>query len=189
MVRAYRRIVTEPYHPGSHEAPAVQLCDHAGCGAEGPYRAPKSRDRLNDYYWFCLEHVRDYNRAWDFYAGMKPDEIEAHVRRDVTWDRPTWRLGSWNTDPRILGAEFIPGDIDPFGTRRAAEAGRPKSKRDQALAELALAPNATTLEIKKRYKTLAKQLHPDANGGDKAAEERLKVINLAYSTLKNCAAV
>jgi len=49
MVRAYRRIDTEPYHPGSHEAPAVQLCDHAGCGAEGPYRAPKSRDRLNDY--------------------------------------------------------------------------------------------------------------------------------------------
>jgi curved DNA-binding protein CbpA len=58
-----------------------------------------------------------------------------------------------------------------------------------ALAELALAPNATTAEIKKRYKTLAKQLHPDANGGDKSAEERLKVINLAYSTLKNCAAV
>ncbi|MFO1060844.1 MAG: DnaJ domain-containing protein, partial [Dongiaceae bacterium] len=36
-----------------------------------------------------------------------------------------------------------------------------------------------------RYKSLVKRLHPDANGGDKAAEERLKHINLAYSTLKN----
>jgi len=188
MVRAFRQIEVDPF-AGGQESPRVQLCDHAGCGAEGLYRAPKSRDRLNDYFWFCLEHVRDYNRAWDYYAGMKPEEIEAHVRRDVTWERPTWPLGRWNTERHVFGAEFIPEDFDPFGTRRAPEPARPRSKMEQALAELDLTPGATTAEIKKRYKTLAKQLHPDANGGDKAAEERLKAINLAYSTLKNCAAV
>jgi len=188
MARAFRQIEMDPF-PSGQEAPRVQLCDHAGCGAEGLYRAPKSRDRLNDYFWFCLEHVRDYNRAWDYYAGMKPEEIEAHVRRDVTWERPTWPLGRWQTARHIFGADFIPEDLDPFGTRHAPQPAGPKNKMEQALAELALAPGATTAEIKKRYKTLAKQLHPDANGGDKAAEERLKAINLAYSTLKNCAAV
>jgi hypothetical protein len=188
MSRAFRQIEMEAF-PTGQEAPRVQLCDRAGCGAEGLYRAPKSRDRLNDYFWFCLEHVRDYNRAWDYYAGMKPEEIEAHLRRDTTWDRPTWPLGQWHTERRVFGAEFIPDDLHLFGGRRAAEQARPKSKRELALAELALDANATTAEIKKRYKALAKQLHPDANGGDKAAEERLKAINLAYSTLKNCAAV
>jgi hypothetical protein len=188
MVRAFRQIEQDVF-PGDQPSPQVQLCDHAGCRSEGLYRAPKSRDRLNDYFWFCLDHVRDYNRAWDYYAGMKPEEIEAHVRRDVVWERPTWPLGRWTSDRRILGDEFIPEDLDPFGARRAAEPARPKSKLEQALAELALAPGATAAEIKRRYKSLAKQFHPDANGGDKAAEERLKAINLAYSTLKNCAAV
>ena len=188
MVRAFRQIELETLRGGA-QAPHVQRCDHAGFPAEGLYRAPKSRDRLNDYFWFCLDHVRDYNRSWDYYAGMKPEEIEAHVRRDVVWERPTWPLGGWSSDRRLFGAEFIPEDLDPFGTRRAPEKARPKSKTEQALAELALAPGATAAEIKRRYKALAKQFHPDANGGDKSAEERLKAINLAYSTLKNCAAV
>jgi hypothetical protein len=188
MVRAFRQIELGAI-PGGEPQPQAQRCEHPGCAGEGLHRAPKSRDRLNDYFWFCLDHVRDYNRAWDYYAGMKPEEIEAHVRRDVVWERPTWPLGRWTTDRRIFGEEFIPEDIDPFGARRAPEETRPKSKTDLALAELALAPGATSAEIKQRYKALAKQLHPDANGGDKAAEERLKAINLAYSTLKNCAAV
>ena len=170
-------------------APRVQLCEHAGCGAEGLYRAPKSRDRLNDYYWFCLDHVRDYNRSWDYYAGMKPEEIEASVRGDTVWDRPTWPLGRWSATRRIFGTEFIPEDLDPFGERRAPPPPAPRNKTEQALAELDLPPGATIEEIKRRYKTLAKLLHPDANGGDKEAEERLKTINLAYSTLKNVAAV
>jgi len=187
MVREHRQIESGPF-AGAEEAVRVQLCDHAGCAAAGLYRAPKSRDRLNDYYWFCLDHVRDYNRAWDYYAGMKPEEIEAHVRRDVVWERPTWPLGRGH-GPRIFGREFIPEDLDPFAELRSAEPAKPRSKLEQALAELALAPGATAAEIKRRYKALAKQFHPDANGGDKSAEERLKAINLAYSTLKNCAAV
>jgi len=189
MVRAFPQIELDPV-VGDGEPPRVQRCDHAGCLAEGLYRAPKSRDRLNDYFWFCLDHVRDYNRSWDYYAGMNPEQIEAHMRRDVVWDRPTWPLGRrWRSAPHIFGAEFIPEDFDPFGSRRQPEPPRPRNKMEQALAELALAPGATAEEIKRRYKALAKQLHPDANGGDKAAEERLKAINLAYSTLKNCAAV
>jgi hypothetical protein len=189
MVRGYRAIELE-LEPGRHDgASQVQRCDHAGCPAEGLYRAPKSRDRLNDYFWFCLDHVRDYNRSWDYYAGMKPEQIEAAVRRDTVWDRPTWPLGRWSSTRSVFGRDFIPEDTDPFVEHGPPEPSRPRSKLEQALAELALAPGATAEEIKRRYKTLAKKFHPDTNGGDRSAEERLKAINLAYSTLKNCAAV
>jgi hypothetical protein len=170
-------------------ASQVQQCDHAGCRAEGLYRAPKARDRLNEYFWFCLDHVRDYNRAWNYYAGMNPEQIEAQLRTDTVWDRPTWPLGRWGVHKRIFGSDFIPEDLDPFGERRAPAPPAPKSKTELALAELDLAPGSTVEEIKKRYKALAKALHHDANGGDKAAEERLKSINLAYSTLKSSALV
>ena len=115
---------------GAGNGPALQRCEHAGCQAEGLYRAPKSRERMNDYYWFCLDHVRDYNRAWDYYAGMTPVEIEAIVRRDTVWERPTWPLGRWPHSHRIFGAEFIPDDVDILGERRRAEAqSRPATVR------------------------------------------------------------
>jgi curved DNA-binding protein CbpA len=47
-----------------------------------------------------------------------------------------------------------------------------------------LAPPVTFAGLKSRYKELVKAHHPDAHGGDRAAEERLKVINQAYTTLK-----
>jgi len=64
------------------------------CTAAGGYRAPKSRTSLNEYHWFCLEHVRAYNASWDFYKGMTPSQIEAQTRSDTGWQRPTWPLGS-----------------------------------------------------------------------------------------------
>ena len=58
------------------------------------------------------------------------------------------------------------------------------SAREQALAVFDLEPPVTELRLKARYKVLVKQHHPDAHGGDKAAEEKLKIINQAYATLK-----
>ncbi len=151
----------------------------AGCPLPGEHRAPAARDRLNDYLWFCLEHVRAYNAAWDFFKGMSQAEIEAELKRDVTWQRPSWPLG--------LGGKIY----DPFGLLGGeAEGARqqrrqaPLTREGEALALLDLPPDASFAEVKSRYKTLAKRLHPDANGGDRDAEERLKVINQAYSTLK-----
>ena len=79
---------------------AVRPCDFPGCCGAGEYRAPKSRDHLRDYYWFCLDHVREYNKAWDYYAGLKPEEIEEAIRSDTTWHRPTWRLGANSASSR-----------------------------------------------------------------------------------------
>jgi hypothetical protein len=182
--------------------PQPTHCQHPDCQLPGVYRAPKSRTQLNEYFWFCLDHVRDYNKAWDYYAGMSQAEIERQVRNDVVGQRPTWPLGKWGAHgpggrtyaPR---STFIPDDV--AAALNGAEQAREKrereqrrrnarlSKEEQALAVLELTAPVTMQEIRTRYRILVKKLHPDANGGDKSAEERLKVVNQAYSTLKEAA--
>lgn len=170
--------------------PPPRVCDHPGCAAEGEHRAPKSRDRLNEYWWFCLDHVRAYNKAWDFYAGMSEREIEEHIRRDTTWQRPSWPMGDWRTRERETRDRVINGDF-PFGAHwqgaraeQQAPPRRPRTPEEEALAVLDLEPGADFTTIKNRYRDLAKKHHPDRTGGDKDAEERLKRINQAYNTLK-----
>ncbi len=177
--------------------PPLRLCDHPGCIAGGDFRAPKSRLELHDYHWFCLEHVRAYNSAWNYYAGMSDAEIEAEIRHDTVWQRPSWRLGDRH------GPGYADRIHDAFGVfsgqsegarergRRHGDNGRDQvrrvlSAREQALAVFEMEPPFTLVRLKARYKTLVKLHHPDAHGGDKAAEEKLKIINQAYATLKAC---
>lgn len=162
-------------------------CDAPDCAEAGGYRAPKSRTNLREYHWFCLAHVRAYNSTWDFYKGMSPGQIEAALRQDTAWGRPTWPLGrigqaSWEDevlrDPlHILAAGGIRKG------KAVAENTVPTELREP-LATLGLRWPTTMDAVKMRYKELAKRHHPDANGGDKAAEERIKVINLAYAALR-----
>lgn len=167
-------------------------CAAPGCDAVSEYRAPLSRNRVEGYVWLCLDHVREYNAAWDYYAGMSEREIEAHRRADVTWRRPSWPFGAH----RVNGDGYrIRDDFGVFedsigrteGWRAAGRAAgwEPETEEQRALALFELAPPVTVDTIKARYKELVKRLHPDANGGDKQAEERLKLVNQAYSTLKS----
>jgi hypothetical protein len=179
-----RAYAPDPGAPGRH-------CDLPGCGSPGEYRAPKSRDTLTEYWWFCLEHVRGYNASWDFYKGMSPGQIEAQLRADTSWQRPTWplgRLGGGNPDALLDEAMAR----DPLQMLHGKTKRPTKRPQDEAPAEmreplttLGLAWPLTMQTLKLRYKALAKQHHPDANGGDRAAEERLKTINLAYATLRS----
>jgi hypothetical protein len=184
------RILPEPIFVEAAAA-QVRACDHPGCAAGGDFRAPKSRLDLRDYYWFCLEHVRAYNSAWNYYAGMSDREVEAEIRSDTVWQRPSWRLGARH------GPAFAARLRDCFGlfssgaesardrTRRHSDpARRVQSAREQALAVFEIEPPVTPGRLKARYKALVKMHHPDAHGGDKAAEEKLKIVNQAYATLK-----
>lgn len=153
----------------------------------GEYRAPRSRDQLNEYWWFCLEHVRAYNASWDFYKGMSAAQIEGQLRADTAWQRPTWPLG------RLGGSYQVDEDAlrDPLRILAAARVARRQEKAHEAPAELR-EPLATlglpwplSMEaLRARYRELAKRHHPDANNGDRSAEERLKTINLAYAVLR-----
>jgi DnaJ domain len=167
-------------------------CDHPGCAGEGLYRAPKNRESLREYYWFCLDHVRAYNRAWDFCRGMSADDIEAMIRGDIVGNRPTWPLG-WAGGPHDERKSKLD---DPFGffdeggeadgaRKPGAKPPGPKSEADLAMETLGLTAPVTWEALRARYKLLVKRFHPDANGGDTAAEEKLKSINQAYATLKS----
>lgn len=164
-----------------------RACDHDGCPEAGEYRAPKSRSHLNDYYWFCLDHVRAYNKAWDFYEGMTQEEIERQVRYDTTWQRPTWKMGDWRARERALRDKAVhDAGFGAYwdGTEAPPPQAPARGPETEALLVLDLTPPVDFATIKRRYRELAKRHHPDANGGDKRAEERLKEINQAYNTLK-----
>jgi len=160
-------------------------CDHPGCAGSGDFRAPRSKTALHDFYWFCLDHVRAYNAAWNFYAGMTTAEIEAEIRHDTVWQRPSWPLGA--RVGALYGAKWRGFGLFDLDEDRPAEAGapaRPRSPIEKALALFDLVPPLTLAGLKARYKELVKRHHPDTHGGDKAAEEKLKEIIQAYSMLK-----
>jgi hypothetical protein len=177
-----RAYAPDPDAPG-------RLCDQPGCEELGCYRAPKSRIALNSYFWFCLDHVRAYNAKWDYYKDMTPGQIEQELRADVSWHRPTWRLGT-NGAAHAAQEELL---RDPL-LHMAGRGAHPHTYREpievpaelrQPLGVLGLTWPVTMDTVKARYKALAKKHHPDATGGgDGAAEEQIKLINGAYTALK-----
>ncbi len=193
MVQARR----SPYNPRyvRDPEPIARPCEHPDCGRPATHRAPRSPRELNSYRWFCLDHVRAYNQAWNYYAGMTPGEIEAHIRFDTIWQRPTWRFGTNVGGVRpSMAEEFARAYEELTGERehrfRSEEQAyenfaEPQGEEARAMATLELEPPLTEASLKARYKALVKRYHPDANGGDKASEDMLKAINQAYATLKN----
>ena len=179
-------------------------CEKPGCENGGEFRAPKSRQSLRDYYWFCLDHVREYNQAWDFFKDMRADEIEAYQRAALTGLRPTWKLGMQGQpeapNPK-LKFYFKGAYVDPFilfedGPAAAGpkakfrpthgKAGGSLTKMQLAsLDTLNLEPTATLQDVKQRFKELVKRFHPDANGGDRGAEENLRQVIKAYGQLRS----
>jgi hypothetical protein len=170
-------------------------CDISGCPHRGDYKAPKSRYELKEYYWFCLDHVKEYNQNWDFFKGMSRAEIEHSMSKTAVGDRPTWRStkAGFNEEKikRAVYERFAEGENVFQGfTMGGEEAGARVNLQSiphpaaEALAVMDLAPPVVWDEVRARYKALAKKYHPDVNRPNKAAEEQLKKINLAYSILK-----
>ncbi len=186
------RLDTLKNYRGYDPASAGRRCDFPGCGREGSFRAPKSRKRLRDYYWFCLEHIEDYNKSWNFHEGMSEAELEAHLQAAIVGERPLWPLGTRGQNSRRFD-RFYAGARDPFRLFEGGKSGRsngarrpgnPATEADRARAALGLTEPCDLATLKQQYKRLVKRYHPDANGGDTAAEEKLKRINEAYSILK-----
>ena len=157
-------------------------CDYPGCPENGQFRAPKDRN-LNSYYWFCLKHVTEYNKNWDFYQGLSGDEIEQHIQNDMTWQRPTWKLGQNQTFRRMtenLHDSFGFFNEEELGMSGKYNPPRTPDKTDKKLAaaikflEVSFPLNLT--EVKKQFKKLAKKYHPDANGGDNKNEALFKEL-------------
>jgi DnaJ-domain-containing protein 1 len=173
----------DSYFEFSDRPVKLRGCDCPGCGLPGDYRAPKSRDQLDQYYWFCLDHVRDYNKQWDYFAGMSVHDIEEHVRKASVWERPSWPFsGAKAREQHIrdeVMREFFSDEMKtPPPTQAMSKAER------EALLLLELTPPVSFAAIKAQYRILVKRHHPDANGGSEESEEKFKNINQAFTVLK-----
>ncbi len=183
----------------------LPACQWPDCAAPATHRAPKGRLRASEYWRFCLEHVREYNNSYNFFAGMSEDAIAKYQKEDITGHRPTWKMGSVGGvgGRRRKGrrAAAGPGDAgwadDPFDlfgglsgsgrsqSRPAAEGRKILNAQRRALDVLGLEGDAKRADIKARFKVLVKRHHPDANGGDRGSEEQLREIIQAYNYLKS----
>lgn len=195
----------EPQREDVHALkPGERACDHAGCRRAATARAPKSREMMNEHYWFCQEHAAEYNRNWNFFAGMSEGEMRAYQKDEMfTGGRPTWEMkaGKFSREAAAFQHRFQRGEgyRDPFnifghGGAHAQVKPEPEARllgklERNALAELDLEASADGPKIRSRYTELVRRLHPDANGGDRAGEVRLQKVIRAYQTLRKAGMV
>lgn len=166
-------------------------CEHPGCQEAGQYRAPKSPDHLDEYLWFCKDHVREYNLKWNFFSGTTEEEFEAQMERDRVWERETKPFAS-KEEQRAwarLGVDDPHQVLGENATRNPPAAGSgtrrlPPTER-KALEILEARDSWTKAEIRKQYKSLVKDLHPDMNGGNRADEDRLQEVVWAWDQIKD----
>lgn len=170
-------------------------CEWAGCKEKATHKAPKGRGLEKDYWNYCVNHVRQYNANYNYFAGMKDDEVLAYQKDALTGHRPTWKMGTQKRGKPDFDAAMDPlGVIRELNGRSSSGSGpdpdhKPKQRivrnvERKALETLGLEAGATAAQVKTRFKELAKRHHPDANGGDKSSQDRLVDIIQAYNHLK-----
>ncbi|MEZ5819089.1 MAG: J domain-containing protein [Hyphomicrobiaceae bacterium] len=186
-------------------APRAEPCQWKGCGAAGTHRAPRGRGQ-EGYYRFCIDHVRQFNASYNYFEGMSNTEVEQFQKNSTTGHRPTWRMGGNGAPPgtgrngsrrsnryarfgsfdshQILEDDEAPQKSGSHDSRRPI-----KALERRALDSLHLPESASKDEIKARFKELVKRHHPDANGGDRGSEDKLREIIQAYNYLKQAGLV
>ena len=176
-------------------------CEREGCNEPGLYPAPKGRGQEGQYHRFCLDHVREYNKSYNYFAGLPDEEVVQHQKDDTIGHRPTWFIGvnPWarkraaRNGARAGGFAHRFSTHDPFGlfAERAdakpgigAEARPLKRAERRSLRQLNLEDTATKADIRARFKELVKRLHPDHNKGDRSSEDKLREVIQAYNYLR-----
>ena len=189
----FDKIRVKPSTDKKKAAETIPQCDWPDCPRPGRHKAPMGRGNEGKFYNYCTEHVQEYNKSYNYFSGMKDDEMQEFQKNARLGERPTWKLGQ-NTTPNASAVRRRGAQLrdDPFGlAAKAAKApGRHPSGRAlrstelKALQTLNLDDTATPEQVKTQYKTLVKRLHPDANNGSRANEDTLKAVIQAYDHLR-----
>ena len=175
---------------GSASNTDMHQCEWPGCREDGPHRAPRSSKEFNKFRWFCKVHAAHYNKAWNFFADMTDDEVEAIVRHDTVWNRPSWPIGTRPVINAFMRGHFT----DPFGAFEGHKSEEEHNSDETrgvglatsvhpALAVFDLEIPVQASDVKRRYKELVKRHHPDAQGAAKNSDDRIKEINHAYTVI------
>ncbi len=197
-------IRVRPPKDGEAEAQALGLkpgekrCEWPDCRRAATARSPKSRERLEDHYWFCQAHAGEYNRGWDYFAGMTEADVAAAQAARATGERPTWQFKAsrFSREAASFSARVGTGRgyRDGFGLfgggrGRGSETDAPSRHlgrlERRALTELDLDEDADAGAIRVRYLDLVKRCHPDTNGGDRSTEDKLQRVLKSYKILRN----
>jgi curved DNA-binding protein CbpA len=192
----FERIRIRP-DPDAELKSRAPCCQWDGCAEAGTHRAPVGRMKEGEYFHFCFEHVREYNRGYNYFSGLADTEIARFQKEALTGHRPTWRMGAGAgakaaadfSQVRSGGAGYFKRTRDPFNLFGANGARQPRERKTRpleakALETLGLGVKATGADIKARYKELVKRHHPDANGGNRGSEDRFRDVIQAYRLLR-----
>lgn len=174
-------------------------CQWNGCDKPGTHKAPLGRDREGQYLMFCINHVREYNKNYNYFSGLDDDSVARFQKDALTGHRPTWTMAANRngkpTPPTESGSEAhekvrlsvrmrAKMAQATSGTKATGRVRKLKTLEKKALDSLNLPHTANDEEIRLRYKELVKMHHPDANGGDRGSEEKLREIIQSYKFLK-----
>ena len=163
------------------------ICEWSDCKESGTFKAPLEKDNSKNYRWLCEKHIKLFNKNWNYFEGMRQSEIEAFLKSDLTWHRPTQKFGSSDNFFNILWNNALNDKFGFFKEKNINNSLKNKklSEKDKdAFKIMELEFNADWTIIQKKFKTLVKKFHPDKHSGSKKYEDRLKKITLAYSHLK-----
>ena len=163
------------------------ICEWENCNEIGEFKAPLEKDNSRKYRWLCEEHIKLFNKNWNYFDGMRQNEIEDFLKSDLTWHRPTQKFGSSDNFFNILWNNALNDKFVFFKQEKITNGlgDRQLNEQDKdASLIMGLELNASWPTIQKKFKTLVKKFHPDRNAGNKKFEDKLKKITLAYSHLK-----
>jgi hypothetical protein len=173
------------------EPKAEKTCDWEGCDKPARHKAPKGRGFEGQFWQYCTAHVQEYNKSYNYFAGMADGDVSAAQKAAQLGDRPTWKLGEnahANAGAKRGSARDFRDPLGLFGKDAKpaqTKLGRNLRKNElQALQTLGLDENAKPEDAKTKYKQLVKRLHPDANNGSRANEDTLKAVIQAFDTLR-----
>ena len=163
------------------------ICEWKNCEESGQFKAPLEKDNIKNYKWLCEEHIKLFNKSWNYFEGMSQNEIEVFLKSDLTWHRPTQKFASSDNFFNILWNNALNDKFVFFKQEKITNGlgDRKLNEKDKnAFIIMGLELNASWPTIQKKFKTLVKKFHPDRNAGNKKFEDKLKKITLAYSHLK-----
>ncbi len=163
------------------------ICDWNNCNNIGQYKAPIERDNSKKYRLLCLQHIKEFNKNWNYFENMNDAEILEFIKSDMTWHKPTQNFSAQDNFFKILWNNALKDDLNKNGINKnhAKIAQLNFSNKDlKAFDILGLDVTKNWENIRSKFKKLVKKFHPDMNSGNKKFEEKLKVITLAYTQLK-----
>ena len=164
------------------------ICDWNNCTETGEYKAPIERDNSKKYRMLCLKHVKEFNKNWNYFSGMNDDQIMNFLKSDMTWHKPTQSFSSSDNFFKVLWNNTLKDEFDSKKIKSDFNHMRQfkfDNKDIKAFEILGLSVGMKWIKIQKKFKTLVKKFHPDMNLGNKKYEDKLKMITLAYTQLKN----